>query len=30
MSASVTQRAVKLACATKFTHSQVSEFHRYL
>jgi len=30
MSASVTHRAVKLVCVTKFTHSRWSEFHRYL
>ena len=28
-SASVTHRAVKLVCVTKFTHSRWSEFHRY-
>jgi len=29
-SASVTHIAMKLVCVTKFTHSRVSEFHRYL
>jgi len=29
-SASITHRAVKLVCVTKFTHSRWSEFRRYL
>jgi len=29
-SASVIHRAVKSGCVTKFTHSRLSEFHRYL
>ena len=28
--ASITHRAVKLVCVTKFKHSRWSEFHRYL